>query len=441
MKAKLKTVTAIACAIMSAVSLTACGSGKSTLLGKPKTVERVEYSALNTEDYKTLKNGVEAFAADFAAYTYSDHDKQSNFAVSPISVYMALALAVECAAVDTRQEILDALGVTHQQLKEQFPTLYRSLAVEHKSDGGTTSLLDPINSIWVNNGTSVKQSCIDSLSNDYYTYSYSADFRHDNDRANKAVRDFVKKHTNGLIDQDFGLTKDTLFALINALYFKTVWQELGDDLPFAEGNYDFTAKDGTVKTVQLFRGDYFSGRAVETDTYTTFYMRSYDDYEIKFILPKDNYTIDQVFTAENIAAVNSLTDYGYYNDAHTERYITRVLFPEYNCKYDNDVADVLQNKFDIDLLFKADSGHSSGCDFSALTDSPCHCAKIRHVTDLTVNRKGIEGAAVTAVLAAGAAPPDEIVTVEADFVVDRAFGFIITDWQDITLFSGVVNNI
>lgn len=445
MKTKCKIFTVLICAVIFLLSFTACNNsrlaGKSTLLGEPKKVEGVDYSALATEDYKTFKKSVEGFAADFAACSYSEYEKQDNFAVSPISVYMALALSAECAAGDTRQEILDALGVTHQQLKTNFSNLYRSLAVEHKAGDKTTGLVNLTNSIWVNEGTAVKQPCIDALSNDYYAYSYSADFEHNNDKANKAVRDFVKKQTKGLIDKDFKLSDETLFTLINTLYLKTIWNTHGKDLPFAKDSYNFTAKDGSVKNVQLLQGDYIGGRAVEFDNFTTFYTKTYDGYKIKFIIPKDGYTVDEVFTAENIAAVNSITDYNDFNASYTEHYLTRVLFPEYNCKYDEDIKEILQKKFGIDLFFKDHFKYSPACDFSTLSDESCYCGKIQHVTDLTVNRKGIEGAAVTVVNIPGDAMPAPIETIKQDFIVNKTFGFIITDREDLTLFSGVVNNI
>lgn len=459
MKTKFKTIAVLMCAVIGVCSFAACTPKQPTggdqpsggggdpiqetlcaLLGAPKAVEKVDYSALKTDEYKAFQNSVEAFAADFAEYSYADYKKEDNFAVSPISVYMALALSAECAADDTRGEILDALGVTYGQLQTHFATLYRSLAVEHKSEGKTTGLLDLSNSIWVNEGTRVKPPCIEALSNDYFAYSYSTDFAHNNEGANKAVHDFVKKQTRGLIDQDFQLSKDTLFALINTLYLKTIWNTSGSDLPFAEDSYQFTAKDGSGKNVRLLQGEYFDGRAKEFDEFTTYYTRTHDGYKIKFILPKDGYSLNQVFTAENIAAVNAITNYGGYDSATETQYKTRVLFPEYKCSYDEDIVELLRDKFDIDLFFKNPVYFSPACDFSSLSDEPCFCAKVQHVTDLTVNKKGIEGAAVTVIgMDATSVPPKE--TVWEDFIVNKAFGFIITDWQNVTLFSGVVNNI
>lgn len=436
MKTKVKIFTVMLCAVICLLSFTACAdgglAGKSTLLGKPATAKSVEYEELEAEDFNVFKKSVEEFAAGFAAYAYLGYEKQDNFAVSPISVYMALALAAECAGGDTRSEILGGLGVSYQQLKTHFSTLYRSLAREKKVDNKTTSLLSLGNSVWVNEGTNVKKACINSLSNDYYAYSYSADFANDNVQANKAVRDFAKKRTNGIIDQDFKISEETLFTLINTLYLKSVWNTNGKDLPFAEDRYDFTAKNGTVKNVQLLEGYYNGGRIQEFETFTAFYTATKDSYRIKFLLPKDGYTIDSVFTAANVAAVNAVTDYGFLNEDETVRYLTRVLFPEYKCGYDGDIVGILEDNFNIDLS-------SQACDFSTITNDTVYCDKIQHVTDLTVNRKGIEGAAVTVAPAPGAAGPME--TVYSDFIVNKAFGFIITDSRDTTLFSGVVNNV
>ena len=69
-----------------------------------------------------------------------------------------------------------------------------------------------------------------------------------------------------------------------------------------------------------------------------------------------------------------------------------------------------------------------------------YCYKIQHVTDLTVDRKGIEGAAVT-VAAVGAESAEMYETVREEFVVDRPFGFILTDTYGTSLFSGAVYSI
>lgn len=433
MKKKFSAFAALGLAAVCACSMAACGKtdeGRSHQLGKP-----VEFKAGESDNLSAFRSKADAFASSFAAETYAAGDKTENFTVSPVSVYSALALAAECAAGETRAEILSALGVTYEQLRANYPALYKSLNVTNEYDGEVISTLALGNSVWLDESLEYKQLCIDALSEYYQSYTYSADFADDNAAANQAVRSFVKEQTRGLIDKDFQLSEDTLFALINTLYLKTVWNTDGVDLLFTDQNYDFQNADGTTTSTKLMCGDYCLGRVYEGDDYSTFYTAASGGYKIKFILPKEGKTLSDVFTAENIAKVNLIKDYGGYDREGETEYKTRCLFPEYKCKYDEDIKDILKEKFGINLLFD-----KFNCDYSTMTDTPAFCAKVQHVTDLTVDKTGIEGAAVTVIANdATSVPPHE--TVYADFVLDRAFGFLITDRNNVTLFSGAVNRL
>lgn len=436
---KFRKLALCACSVVCALCFAACGSpkasGKSTQLGKPKTATPLSYEEYENDGFLKFKDKTEQFAAKFAAAVYEGYQSEENFTVSPVSVFMALSLAAECTNGDTRDELLSALGVSYEELQTNFPVLYRSLESEIKDDGKLTSVLDLTNSIWVNDGTPVNQPCIDRLSNVYYAYSYSANFKYDNQNANAAIRSFVKEQTRGLIDQNFKLSDDTLFTLINTLYLKTVWATNGSDLPFTQDDYAFTAKDGTVTRKKLLQGYYNYGQVREAEKYSTFYTSAYGGYQIKFILPKDGYTIDDVFTEQTIAEVNAIKDYGAYDEETETFYETRCIFPEYKCKYNDGIIEVLKDKFGVDKFF------TEGCDFSTLSQVPCRCETIQHVTDLTVDKTGIEGAAVTVIsMDATSAGPDQKV-IRSDFVIDRAFGFVLTNRYGSTLFTGVVNNI
>lgn len=429
-----KPLAILSCAAAGLITLSACNFG-STLLGKPQKVVPASHGELIADEFVAFTQKEETFAAKLAACTYENYDGGENFTVSPISVYTALSLAAECAAGDTRDEILSALSVTHTELKKNISTLYRSLANDVR-DGLT--ILDMTNSIWVDESTQVNKSCIDALSNDYYCYSYSANFKKDNAAANGAVRRFVKDRTRGLIDKEYGLSDETAFAIINTLYLKDLWNLTGNDLPFTDEEYGFNNADGSVTQTKLLTGYYNGGKVYETDEYSAFYTKTLGSYKLKFILPNDGYTVDDIFTAENIATVNGLTDYGDSAPESGTYYATRCFFPEFKCGYDGDLAGILKEKFGIERLFKNPANESDACDFSTLTSSPAYCTAVYHTTELAVDKKGIEGAAGTIMPGGDGAPQP---TEKYDFVIDRAFGFIITDSRDITLFSGVVNKI
>ena len=423
------------------ILLSACGGGPvcgGELIGGPQGITSLTYEERKTAAFDDLKASAELFASQFAASIKSTVDSEKNFAVSPVSVYMALALSAECAAGETRDELLSAVNISYPVLKTQFSDFYRSLIAEHKTyEGEVTGRLDLSNSIWMDKTMQPKEACIQDLAGKYLCYSYSTDFRNDNTSANQAIRNFVKDKTRGLIDQDFQLSTETLFALINTLYLKDIWNDGGEDLSFTKEKYDFTEGDGTVESLNLLQGKYRSGRAIETETFTHFYTQTYNGCKIKFILPKEGFTVDDVFTEENLAAVNAITDYNAIDQTNKIEYSTRCLFPEFNADFDRDVKPILQSEFGVRKFFSA-----SECDFSTLTDEDAFCVKVQHVTKLKVDKSGVEGAAVTIVANDGTSVgPGEYTHTYEDFILDRAFGFILTDRYGVTLFSGVVNQV
>lgn len=405
--------------------------GECKLLGSPAAPVKTQYSS---EGYAAFTAKVEKFAAKFAYNVLSDCDKTDNYTVSPISVFMALGLAAECAGETVRAEILNALGVSYAELNEFYPVLFDSLNRESKGDNGEiANVLKLTNSIWVNEGTQTMQECINTLSDNYYAWSYSADFANKNKEANQAVREFVKEQTRGLIDNDFNLSEYTLFALINTLYLKTNWNYSGEDLEFTPDKYSFKNSDGTVTPLKLLTGNYEQGRALKESKFSAFTATTAGGYKLKFIKPDDGYTVQDVFTEENIAKVGAIKYYeNYVNDSE---YKTRCIFPEFKAKYKDELTGLFEKKYGITELFK----FSDYTFFPLLGENRSACSDIIHITDLTVDKKGIEGAAVTVLVGGGDSAPDKIVF--EDFILDRAFGFVITDSRDITLFSGVVNKI
>ena len=292
-------------------------------------------------------------------------------------------------------------------------------------------------------GLPVRQSCVDTLAEKYFCHSYEADFSGDNAGANQAVRNFIKKQTNGLIDRDFRLTEQTYFAVINTLYLKDLWNGAGDDLPLTDAAHAFTRADGSVYETPLLRGHYASGRPQAGEGCTYFFAETAGRCRLLFLLPDEGHSVQEIFTEENIARAIACTSYGDYNEDKTEHYNTRCLFPAFSADYDADLRALLREQFGIRALFD-----DAACDLSALLGrasaegAPYACTGITHVTKLEVDRGGIEGAAATVVAnGATSAEPDPAKEVYLDFVVDRAFGFAIVDASGNTLFAGAVESL
>lgn len=429
-----------ACACALTVFLTGCTGIGGDLLVKPANAEVLHYTAHTEEGFVAFKSQAEQFAAKLAAGIYKRSDMDDNLSVAPNSVFMALALVSECAGGDTKTELLNALGVSESQIKSHLPTLYSSLNVEYESVGiastPTTGLLKTSNSIWLDESVNFRQACVEMLANDYYCYPYKANFVSNNRLANYAVRNFVKEQTKGMIDEDFNFSEETFFTFVNTMYLKALWNAYGDKIPLTEETYNFVESSGETEQTKLMQRGYIEGRAYEGETFTSFYTTTYDGFKLKFLLPKDGYTVDDVFTAENIFAANTVGDYQSIDEVEMKQYFTRCFFPEYEAECDENIEAILREDFGVTSLFEW-----GRCELNELTDTPVVCEQVRHVTELTVDRRGIEGAAVTHIPGAGAPGPGPYERVYLDFIVDRAFAFIVTDRHNTTLFSGVVHEL
>ena len=400
----------------------------------------VKHSDAQQEGYEAFIDKLDAFAAKLTYEVYADSNKQSNICISPVSVYMALALATECANGETRDEILNAVGVTYDEVKNFTKVLYAFSNREYyytnmMNNKKILAFEELANSIWVDKNTTLKEDGINNLANNFNCDLFSVNFK--TSEGEKAINAYIKEKTHGIIDSDIDLSPETLITLINTFYLKEVWNEDGDELKFTDKAHDFKNADGSVTNTKLLQGYYFTGNIYEGEGYTSFYTTTEHGFDIKFIVPTDGHTLDEVFTSENIYNINNLGDYGYIDEENKLLHHTRVFFPEYKASFDGDLAEILKNDFGINKLFDFEQ-----CDFSNVTDEQPACDGVIHKCSIDVNDKGIEGAAVTVMPMAGAAGPLEgYEEVYHDYIVDRAFGFVITDSYGAVLFSGVVNSV
>ena len=423
------------------LTITSCAVNpeKYSLALAAKAME-VKYSDAQQDGYEEFIDKLDAFAAKLTYEVYADGNKQSNICISPVSVYMALALATECANGETRDEILNAVGVTYDEVKNFTKVLYGFSNREYyytnmMNNKKILAFEELTNSIWVDKNTTLKEDGINNLANNFNCDLFSVNFK--TSEGEKAINAYIKEKTHGIIDSDIDLSPETLITLINTFYLKEVWNEDGDELKFTDKTYDFKNVDGSVTNTKLLQGYYFEGNIYKGEGYTSFYTRTEHGFDIKFIVPTDGHSLDEVLTSENIYNINNLGDYGYIDEENKLLHHTRVFFPEYKASFDGDLAEILQNDFGINKLFDFEQ-----CDFSNVSDEQLACDGVIHKCSIDVNDKGIEGAAVTVMPMAGAAGPLEgYEEVYHDYIVDRAFGFVITDGYGAVLFSGVVNSV
>lgn len=360
-------------------------------------------------------------------YEMSSKEQTDNYTMSPVSVYMALAMLHSIGDKDVKSDIEQLAGMTDADIAKTG-ALFKSLTKKYTSYGGDIiSRLTLTNSIWVDEGLKTNQDTLDMLADDYYCDAYETPFSKNNAAANQAVRDFIKKQTNGMIDQDFQIPASTLFALINTLYFKDVWDTEINELGTEQRVFKTSDKE---QKCEFLLGKYIEGQVQETNSSKYFYSKTAHGYKVKFILPKTGYILKQAMSAENLNKINQDTEFNE-TEGKTKHY-TRCIFPSFKVDSYTPLKEILQKNNQLTHAF---------CEYtSPLVDIPLQVSDIKHKVVVDVSKTGVEGAAVTIVISKAASAYDPTVKQYHDFVLDSGFGFIITDPNDVVLFEGKITN-
>lgn len=397
------------------------------------------YTETSQEDYKAFKNKIQIFSTKlseaFVKYEYSD---TANITISPLSIEMCLGLAVYCANGQTRTELLNALDVDFTTFNKYYKLLFNELSnISKDASDQIASELSLTNSIWIDKDINLSEDGLDDLKNDYYCHSFEADFDKYNKETTEAIEYFIEQKTKGLIQPDLQFDPQTFFVLMNTLYLKDIWNDWGGDLN-TTSETKFKNANGNVSNKELLVGYLVDGKAIETDDYSCFFTCTRYGRYLYFVKPNEGKALKDVFNKEAMQYVLNHKNYVYQDNEKLERYHTNCVFPEFKADSDIDLIKMFNNDFNVTSMFDP-----MKCDFSNIMKEPApgYIEQFKHIAKLEVNKKGIEGAAVTYMAYAGAPGPDEYTDVYETFEVDKEFGFILTNSYGDIIFSGTVTNI
>ena len=393
-------------------------------------VESVRLSALNDVSYEFNQKDFEDSElfiklSKFAGSIFelgNKNNEEDNYCVSPLSLYMAFSILHYIGDDIVKKEIEELFEMNSEDISASGK-LFLKMINESIFDDEVISRLLLTNSIWIDNGEIANQIVLDELAKNYYCYAYKTPFALNNKKANEEIREFIKEKTYGLIDKDFELNDDTIFAIINTLYFKDVWKN-GEPLNMALRNFDVNGE----KVIKPFiYSNYQDGCVKNNELCSYFYTQTMNKYKIKFIVPNDNYTLEECMTKENINEVNLCQDY----ESCINIIKTRCVFPAFKVSSFTAYKDILEENGYLPHTFTSYKTN--------LLKSSFFVSSISHQVELDVNDEGVEAAAVTIIASEknGGFNPEIIYQ---DFVINKNFGFIITDENDIVLFVGTIKN-
>lgn len=344
-----------------------------------------------------------------------------NRVYSPLNVYMALAMLSELTDGETRQQVLDLLGVKDlAALRAQASALWNA---NYCDDGAVTSIL--ASSLWLNDTLNFVPKTLDTLAETYHASTYQGVMG--SDALNQALQNWLNEQTGGLLKDQAGeieLDSDTVLALATTLYYKARW---GGEFS-ADNNKEepFHAPGGDLTCTFMHQSgsnSYYWG-----EKFSAVPKSLTESGSMWLILPDEGVTPEALLQEQEF--------YDFLSAGHqweqNKYLVVNLGLPKF------DVSSSLDLRAGLKSLGIQDAFDPDVSDFTPIVRDieGIYLSQAQHAARVMVDEEGCTAAAFTVMAAAGSAmPPDE----EVDFQLDRPFLFVLTSRDEVPLFVGVVN--
>ena len=352
---------------------------------------------------------------DFAVRLFQQSmGKGRNSLVSPMSVFIALAMTANGAKGDTLTQMTDMFGFSVDTLNREFGAFMD----DHWKD----EVVDIANAIWFTEAEhfTVNPEFLQLNANYYDAGIYAAPF---DETTVIDINYWVKRKTNNMIPKLIDeIDPNTMMYLVNAVCFDAEWKEKYTEAAIREGV--FATEDGVSNRAEFMYSE--ESVYLEDDSATGF-MKFYMDggYAFVGILPKEGFTVE-----EYVASLDGKQLYDFVMNRMGET--VRAAIPKFEYSYDIELSEALKAMGMTDA-FDVDKADFTGIGTS--TEGNIFINSVLHKTFISVDENGTKAAGVTGIGAPGAAAPTEPKYV----YLDRPFVYMILDTITCTpLFIGTV---
>ena len=375
-----------------------------------------EEAAARAEASEQARGALDAF---FSAFTAAALAESGNQVISPVNLYLALAMLAECTGGETRAELLDLLGAGDlDTLRDRTDAIWRS---QHYDDGRTTSLFSA--SLWLEEGIAFNQDTLEDLALRHRADSYSGDLG--SQEMNTLLQTWLSDHTGGLLKEAAGqveLDPDTVLALATAVCFKGSWL---DEFPQSQTRpQTFHAPEGDLETDFMRRSDTMTYYR-EADFSAVFLPLSGGE-RMWLVLPEEGVSPRQLLERGDVQAF--LLSGG--ETAEQSRPLVHLELPKFDVTQSLNLIPTLK-ALGITRVFE-------GGDFSPVfaQDLDAALTQATHAARVKIDEKGLEAAAFTVLAVSETAA--ELPAEELTLTLDRPFLFSLSSAGDLPLFTGVV---
>ncbi len=346
-------------------------------------------------------------------------EQKENTIFSPLNVYIALAMLTEVTEGESRQQILDLLGVADMDaLRDKCKALWNS---NYRDDGAVTSIL--ASSVWLDDKLTINQATVERIAKNYYASSYRGDLG--SEEMNELLKNWLDEQTSGFLkDQikDVEMNEDTVLALATTIYYRAKWKD--------EFNADQTETQpfyGIQETVQQdflrqnYEGGYLKGKN---------YQAVYRELDAKggrmyFILPDQGVDLGELLKEETLA--DAIAGAGNFQPCKIDFSV-----PKFDVSSQLDLKDTLKD-LGVENVFNPQKGEYN-LEFADEMDGALALSKVQHDARVKIDEEGCEAASFTLEMMEKYDADYETVV----FKADRPFIFAITSEYDLPLFVGTV---
>ena len=364
---------------------------------------------------------VEGYEDFMAVLSAAVIDGQGNKNLSPLSVYLALAMTAEGARGATQAELLALLG------EESAEDLRKSVEeiLDRLPAAGDTGELALANSFWLGeqDGTvTFHEAYLKTLSDVYDAEAYTVRFG--DPAVGERIAAWIRKKTRDKIQPSEDATSfdaDTIAVLINTLYLKDGWRAPFNEELTEKGVFH-ESTDRTRQVMYMRRKD-ANATIVRGDGYLRYAMPLNELGNMVFVLPDEGVSLNSLLGGAD--RIEGLLSGGDEVSADVD-----LMVPKFGFQDRTDLEMILMS-LGVRTCF------TGGADFSGMTDTPAHISRALQESFIGVDENGVTAAAYTLIaLVKGAAIPVE--REKIDFHLTRPFLYAIESTDGTVLFIGTV---
>ncbi|XP_019497984.1 PREDICTED: alpha-1-antitrypsin [Hipposideros armiger] len=321
--------------------------------------------------------------ADFAFSLYRQMAHQSNTTnifFSPVSIATAFAVLSLGSKGDTHTQILEGLGFNlteraEADIHEGFQDLLHTLNQADNQLQLTTG-----NGLFISESVKLLDKFLEDVKKLYHSEAFSINFQNP-EEAKKRINDYVEKGTQGkIVDLVKDLDPDTVFALVNYIFFKGKWEKPFEVEQTTEEDFHVDAST-TVKVPMMSRLGMFYLHRCEMLSSWVLLMDYVGNATAFFILP-DEGKLEHVESKLTKEALTRFLEKRYRRSASLH-------LPKLSISGTYELGAVMYNR-GISRVF------SNNADLSRISEGPpLKLSKAVHKAVLTLDEKGTEAAGAT----------------------------------------------